>query len=748
MDNKGRVASNISRRSVLRTTGIGLALGTGSTLASGATEVGEKKWKFSTGGPVQTSPTIVEETVYIGSDDKNLYALDASSGKQSWKFETGAQLYSSAVVVDGTVYTASEDRRIYALNAADGTQQWSFETGGDVNSSPTVSDGLIYIGSNDQHVYALDTENGDKQWEFEAGGNVASSPTIVDGTVYIGSNDNTVYALNGATGSEKWGFATNGAVVSSPTVADGTVYVGSYDGNIYALDAATGEQKWQTSLDSAVYTSPTVANGFVYAADYWSGTLYEVDPSSGDRTPIAASETADPMMSSPTVADGIIYIGDGEGTFYAFDPNAKTIDQIKQWDFDTGSRIESSPTAVDGTVYVGSNNGSVYALNMGTSESSTGTRVQLGTLGHHFAAAGSDDSLDHLQSWKDAHLTTAQRVDDISVSDLNVVGLAEGVNQEYTGAVKDGKITEKTAAAAVERLQYGLSLTERALEYIGPADELKGDGYTNREDLTQKMAKPVLTTALELGVAAAGAAARLAKGVGAGAKSVLSQVKEQAWGAVKSLMTGLLGKGLDSVSKAKVETESKSVVDDLQRGAIETVAELDSRIESIASKINAQVSEELQRYSEVDMLASLSSPVLIGESIISTTASLNAGILLFYSQLSPSRIQKNGLYGKQSQAIEATINARGSVKSQVEDTQGLIQDAKEFSEQLGLTEAVIDLFNSPDLWDAARTLVSAVLTVVGSLPSAFATGMGLGSLIKINTLHHYGLFRNIRGKTV
>jgi hypothetical protein len=41
------------------------------------------KWTFTTGSSVWSSPAIAEDgTVYVGSLDKNVYALDGTTGKQ------------------------------------------------------------------------------------------------------------------------------------------------------------------------------------------------------------------------------------------------------------------------------------------------------------------------------------------------------------------------------------------------------------------------------------------------------------------------------------------------------------------------------------------------------------------------------------------------------------------------------------------------------------------------------------------
>ena len=71
------------------------------------------------------------------------------------------QITSAPVVSpDGsTVYVGSEDNNVYALNAADGSLLWKYATGSGVYSSPRLSaDGAtLFVGSYDNNVYALRT---------------------------------------------------------------------------------------------------------------------------------------------------------------------------------------------------------------------------------------------------------------------------------------------------------------------------------------------------------------------------------------------------------------------------------------------------------------------------------------------------------------------------------------------------------------------------------------------------------------
>lgn len=73
-----------------------------------------------------------------------------------WSFETEDSIASSpAIGADGTIYIGSHDNKLYAINP-DSTEKWSYATKGEVTSSPTIgADGIIYVGSNDKRLYAV-----------------------------------------------------------------------------------------------------------------------------------------------------------------------------------------------------------------------------------------------------------------------------------------------------------------------------------------------------------------------------------------------------------------------------------------------------------------------------------------------------------------------------------------------------------------------------------------------------------------
>jgi len=90
-------------------------------------------------------------------------------GHMIWEFETESYVASSpAIGADGTVYVGSYDKKVYALDGKTGAKKWEFRTGADVDSSPAIgADGTVYVGSRDHKVYAFKTSSSgpaDSSW--------------------------------------------------------------------------------------------------------------------------------------------------------------------------------------------------------------------------------------------------------------------------------------------------------------------------------------------------------------------------------------------------------------------------------------------------------------------------------------------------------------------------------------------------------------------------------------------------------
>ena len=125
------------------------------------------RWTYDTGWTVWGSPAISPDgaTVYIGSQDSNLYAIKTLDGSVRWRYDTGGGSRSSpAISADGaTVYVGSIDivgsssKTMHAIKTTDGSARWTYITGGGVYSSPAISaDGAtVYVGSDEGKLHAI-----------------------------------------------------------------------------------------------------------------------------------------------------------------------------------------------------------------------------------------------------------------------------------------------------------------------------------------------------------------------------------------------------------------------------------------------------------------------------------------------------------------------------------------------------------------------------------------------------------------
>ncbi len=309
------------------------------------------KWTFPTGGRVVSSPVWHDGAVLFGSDDGNVYAVDAATGRQRWMVRTGGPVPSTPAVADGRVHVVSYDGRLWTLDARTGEVLWKFATEGERRfearglhgmqprtqtfadmydvylSSPLVVGGKVYFGSGDGHVYALDAATGRLAWKFATGDVVHASPAFADGLVVVGSWDGKLYALDAATGAQRWAFQAGvdplihnqQGFQSSPAIAGGTVFTGCRDGHLYAISLEDGTPKWSVDTEGSwVNASPAVADGRVYFATADTARWQVVDAATGQPVqPVGSTQAY--VFGSPTVAGDTVLVGVLNGSLQARD---------------------------------------------------------------------------------------------------------------------------------------------------------------------------------------------------------------------------------------------------------------------------------------------------------------------------------------------------------------------------------------------------------------------------------------------
>src|SRR5438105_3079890 len=310
-------------------------------------------------GPNNRGVAVAGGSVFLGTLDDELVALDAATGKEKWAVKVGdgpeagytetmAPLVIGDNVIIGTSgaeygirgYVKAFNAAIAAIDATNGKFKWGFqEVPHDVWDLDAVSPPVIAMVGGKKavveagktgFVYVLDAATGKlirRSAAFVPQQNMYSQPTA-DG----------VFMLPGANGGEEWS-----PIAVHPEL--GYAYtVGLHQPMHYKVHYAPWE-KGRLWLGSAFVRVPDDKGG--YSGEY--GNVNAIDLNTGKIAWTVKTEL--PMMGGATAtAGGLVFTGEGNGWFKAYDAKTGTV----LWKFYCGAGVNAAPSVfeVDGEQFV------------------------------------------------------------------------------------------------------------------------------------------------------------------------------------------------------------------------------------------------------------------------------------------------------------------------------------------------------------------------------------------------------------
>ena len=124
-------------------------------------------------------------------------------------------------------------------------------------------------------------------------------------------------------------------------------------GSFFAIDITDGSILWE--FPHEVPGTPAVANGVVYVGSS-DKSFYALDALTGVVRWSAATDAG--VYSSPAVANGVVYVGDDLVHAY------RVTDGELLWSYSTSGLFSRSPAVVDGSLYTCSFDGNLYAFSL------------------------------------------------------------------------------------------------------------------------------------------------------------------------------------------------------------------------------------------------------------------------------------------------------------------------------------------------------------------------------------------------
>ena len=281
----------------------------------------------SFGGISRSSPAVVGDVAYVGTDQGLLIAWPATGcGADQcdplWTAQLSNGAFTTPAVANGLVFISSAGDvdnglgTLYAFKAAGCGRPscrpvWTAAVP-NTDSSPTVAGGAVYIVSNDGRLLAFTAAGCGRStctplWTGNLKTSGQAAPAVANGLVYATSSERLVAFAAGGCGKRTcppiWasqpvaGSDTGSGLIQDvgPTVSGDKVYFASVD-----FQSPGGV----TSTVYALSSSGCAATGNLDCAPLW----------------VAHPADFDSIQANLTVADGVLY-GSAVGLLYAFDAN-------------------------------------------------------------------------------------------------------------------------------------------------------------------------------------------------------------------------------------------------------------------------------------------------------------------------------------------------------------------------------------------------------------------------------------------
>lgn len=266
-------------------------------------------------------------------------ALDARNGGIIWQVHPTGPLRGAPTVVGDSVYVITQDNQIYSLKASDGSTDWSQSAALEIagvfgSASPAVGQGTVVAGFSSGELNAYRYENGRLVWQDQLArtsirtsvasiSDVDADPVIDSGQVIAVGQGGRMVSIDLLSGQRQWEL--NIAGISTPWVAGEWVFVATDDGKILCVARSNGKVRWiaqapafrnvKKKAGPISYVGPVLAGGRLIVASS-EGTLINIDPSNGSfqsQTNIRGS-----IHLSPVVANNTMYILDDDGRLHAW----------------------------------------------------------------------------------------------------------------------------------------------------------------------------------------------------------------------------------------------------------------------------------------------------------------------------------------------------------------------------------------------------------------------------------------------
>jgi len=176
---------------------------------------GHLAWRETIGSDAHARPTLTGDRVYIPTADGRIVALRQDTGERIWERTLGAAA-NEVLALNERVYVGSNDNNLYCLMTRDGIIDWKWPTGGDVIGLPAHDDHNVYFVSLDNVLRALDLRTGGQKWKIGLPFRPLQGPVRAGDAVIVSGRVPPVRAYAVADGKAAGDFGAGSELAAAP----------------------------------------------------------------------------------------------------------------------------------------------------------------------------------------------------------------------------------------------------------------------------------------------------------------------------------------------------------------------------------------------------------------------------------------------------------------------------------------------------------------------------------------------------
>jgi outer membrane protein assembly factor BamB len=290
-----------------------------------------------------------ENTLYGGSIDRKVYAVDLANGDVRWSSRLPGMIVGGVLLSGDTVFAASSrpEGRIYALRRHDGKQIWKTSTP-PIGAPLALVEGVLIAQTQRGEILGVDPGRGKVLWRRRVGVGRAPAAPAGNGGVLVATTD-SLLRLDTANGRVTHRARSPGTVVSSWLAHDGALVAGTTDSLVVSINPANLRRNWTLRVDAPVIGTPAVLGDTLYVAAR-SGTVYRIE-SLPEPVLKRIASLRWPVTTPVTILDRQILLGGADGTIRALGTDGREIWRVRVW-----RPVEVGPVALeDGLLAIGGN---------------------------------------------------------------------------------------------------------------------------------------------------------------------------------------------------------------------------------------------------------------------------------------------------------------------------------------------------------------------------------------------------------